>query len=666
MILDELVLHDFGVYRGRHVFNLAPDGPARPIILVGAQNGAGKTTFLEGLQLALYGRLAPTGFRGASSYDAYLRGSIHRLAPPAEGAQVQVRFRRTIAGVERRYDLLRCWSIQKAGLRETFEVVVDGAFDRVLTEQWSEFIEEMLPPRIAPLFFFDGEKIEQFADLKRSSEIIGVSIKALLGLDIVERLELDLEVLERRKMGEQSKLASRESLAEAESAVEAVTRQRQSVFDHLASVRTRRDRALETLDRAKKTLQGQGGDLFAAREQLAAERSKLESDSEGARRDARAWTAGSAPLLLVQDLIADVHRQASLEGDSEATRTILSHLHPRDTALLDKVRGLSNDPALLEALESFLRSDRQNLEERASGDSWLGLSPAARSAIQGLVECELSQSAADRDGLLIQLDGLEAERDDIERRIAAIPAPESVEPLVQAVTANEAALLELEAEIMVAQRDLEVQDRELALARSRYQLRFEQEVRASLAQEDVTRLVHHSAKARDTLAKFKREVVRFHVHRLERLILEALGEVLRKSDLIANVTIDPETFAMELRDAGWGVLPPENLSAGERQLFAVALLWALAKASGQVAPTVIDTPLGRLDSQHRRRLVDRYFPRAAEQVILLSTDEEIDAPLYAELEPSMSRSYTITYDPEAGGSAVRAGYAFAATAREAA
>lgn len=218
----------------------------------------------------------------------------------------------------------------------------------------------------------------------------------------------------------------------------------------------------------------------------------------------------------------------------------------------------------------------------------------------------------------------------------------------------------------MASRDFETAERDLASARARYQTQLDQQVRASLAREDSDRLVHHSARARATLTAFKQEVVSYHVHRLERFILGGLSALLRKSDLVTNVSIDPKTFAIELRDAEWAVLAPEQLSAGERQLLAVALLWALAKASGQAAPTVIDTPLGRLDSQHRSRLIERYFPFAGNQVILLSTDEEIDAALYTRLAPSISRSFTISYDPELGGSVVSEGYAFAPTEMEAA
>jgi DNA sulfur modification protein DndD len=46
--------------------------------------------------------------------------------------------------------------------------------------------------------------------------------------------------------------------------------------------------------------------------------------------------------------------------------------------------------------------------------------------------------------------------------------------------------------------------------------------------------------------------------------------------------------------------------------------------SGRRLPIAIDTPLGRLDSSHRGNLIEKYFPSASHQVILLSTDTEID------------------------------------------
>jgi len=120
--------------------------------------------------------------------------------------------------------------------------------------------------------------------------------------------------------------------------------------------------------------------------------------------------------------------------------------------------------------------------------------------------------------------------------------------------------------------------------------------------------------------------------------------------------IDPATFRLELTGGDGKPLPFDRLSAGERQLLATSLLWGLAKASGRPLPTIIDTPLGRLDSSHRRHLLDRYFPVASHQVILLSTDEEVDEASLARLKPHIGRSYSLIFDEQNQSTNIKPGY----------
>ena len=132
--------------------------------------------------------------------------------------------------------------------------------------------------------------------------------------------------------------------------------------------------------------------------------------------------------------------------------------------------------------------------------------------------------------------------------------------------------------------------------------------------------------------------------------------MLRKSALVTRLSIDPSTLSLTLYGRDGNVLGAERLSAGERQLLAIALLWGLAKASGRPLPTAIDTPLGRLDSGHRMHLVERYLPFASHQVLLLSTDEEIAGEYLEKLNPWIGRTYQLSYDDEAGETHIRPGY----------
>src|SRR5207244_6885097 len=91
-------------------------------------------------------------------------------------------------------------------------------------------------------------------------------------------------------------------------------------------------------------------------------------------------------------------------------------------------------------------------------------------------------------------------------------------------------------------------------------------------------------------------------------------------------------------------LSRQRLSKGEKQIFAISMLWGLARASARPLPTVIDTPMARLDATHRQHLVERYFPNASHQVVVLSTDTEVDRHYYQLLQPAIARAYHLDYD----------------------
>ena len=138
-------------------------------------------------------------------------------------------------------------------------------------------------------------------------------------------------------------------------------------------------------------------------------------------------------------------------------------------------------------------------------------------------------------------------------------------------------------------------------------------------------------------------------HKLGQLQVEfvrCFNHLAHKGNLVAAVRIDPESFMATLVDHDGRDLPKAALSAGEKQVYAIAMLWALARTSGRSLPMIIDTPLARLDSAHRANLIDRYFPAASHQVVLLSTDTEVDERLAEDLGGSISHAYRLDYDTD--------------------
>ena len=136
------------------------------------------------------------------------------------------------------------------------------------------------------------------------------------------------------------------------------------------------------------------------------------------------------------------------------------------------------------------------------------------------------------------------------------------------------------------------------------------------------------------MQEFLRRATERKIDRLSGLITESFRFLLRKKSMVERILIDPATFAITLYDRAGQALAKERLSEGEKQIFAISVLWGLARASNRPLPAVIDTPMARLDATHRRNLVERYFPNASHQVVILSTDTEVDRDYYQALQPA--------------------------------
>ncbi|WP_323688837.1 DNA sulfur modification protein DndD [Rhizobium sp. AN83] len=285
MILDEIILHDFGTYGGRQNITLTPDSPDRPIILFGGLNGGGKTTLLDALQLCFFGNVAQCAGRGDLPYDEYLRRSVHRGAISRE-ASIEVSFRHTVDGAEQNWRLSRSWTANDA-VKERFQVFRDDVFDKAASDHWSTQVEEFIPARIAPLFLFDGEKVEKYADLEEAPALIRTAIQNLLGLDIVERLGGDLISIERKKKSELAAPAEADELSSLRDDIQALATNRARLLRERASGANELDQAKRRTLELDQRYEQEGGALFEDRGRLEAE----SRSDEPRQRRCRAFTS---------------------------------------------------------------------------------------------------------------------------------------------------------------------------------------------------------------------------------------------------------------------------------------------------------------------------------------------------------------------------------------
>ncbi len=158
MIFLELVLQNFGPYRGRQVINFSPDNDNCPIILLGGMNGGGKTTLMDAIRLALYGHRAQCSTRNNLGYSEFLTQCVNSHAKPTEETSIELAFEHILNNVQVVFNIRRSWTKHPKGGKDTLYVSVDKWLDDALTKTWDERIEDLLPLGISNLFLLTANK----------------------------------------------------------------------------------------------------------------------------------------------------------------------------------------------------------------------------------------------------------------------------------------------------------------------------------------------------------------------------------------------------------------------------------------------------------------------------------------------------------------------------
>ena len=655
MILDEIVVHDFGLYAERQKICLTPPVPDKPIILFGGLNGHGKTTLLDALQLCLYGPFAKISNRNDLSYPDYLARCIHRGSVTPEAA-VEIAFRHTIDGKEDCYRLHRSWRMKKSGCKEHFEVYRNRRKDTTLAENWINHVEDLLPANISSLFLFDGEQVESYASPDNSVQLIGTAIHNLLGLDIVDQLEKDLITYCRRKRAEDKSDPERDKIEQCEEQLKTLRQQSCDLKQAQAALKTNHiEPARKALLEVEAEYRNLGGELYDLRLEIEQELGDAEHELEECSEKLCDLAADDLPLLLVHDLLKSMQEQGREEEESRHSRQFQDLLEVRDRDLLEQFRHRLDDN-MAKSLISYLEADRERHRRVGERETLLDISTQVRTDLYMLLNHrfdELIRNAAA---------GLKANDAAVERvehartRHINIPSDDIVSKIVRKRQDMIDKIASLEQEFDAMGNELEHLSRQIERNEQMFLRMIQSDIKAEGERQDRARILKYAGRVRTTLDSFRETVIARHVQRIGQLVLESYQQLLRKTSLVTRLDIDSRTFALTLTGRDAQVLSAERLSAGERQLLATALLWGLAKASGRALPTAIDTPLGRLDAGHRKFLVERYFPFASHQVLLFSTDEEITGHYLNALQPFIGRSYHLRYDDSKGRTMIQDGY----------
>lgn len=644
MVIKRLTLNDFGVYAGQNSFEFTSD---KPIVLVGGMNGRGKTTFLEAILLALYGSNS-IAYKESnySTYGKYLRSYINKSSW-SQQASVELEFvMRESTG--REYVINRKWDSLSRRTAETITVKENGQYSEFLTKNWAMFIENILPSALSSFYFFDGEKIAELA-VDDTNVQMKESIRSMLGISVLDVLKNDLGRVLRKSSKKTTHGRAGMDLEEL--------RQKKEELE-IALQKTDKDIEKITQDVAKKQneieelhhqYELKGGDVFEQRKALMQKRSDLLAEIDQNQALLIDASADALPLVLVKDLILDI----KLQAEDEHNDLIMQQAMGQIEILLQEysVQHTESYPHN-KAFVNFVKE----MSEAAATEPLYGVSDHALFQLNSLIEEILTQVTSSTKQLLERKGALQKNLDEVESYLSLDINEKVLSELFTDIREQELELVQLNVELTSKQQERTTINGALMAASSE----FSKAVEAYLANEelldDSDRMMRYSNIALHIAEEFTVELQKRKTGVLADTITACYKKLANKKNLIQKIVMDPRSLDIAYLDDLGKNVSKDSLSAGEKQLMVIAILWALAICSKKKLPVIIDTPLSRLDSMHRTSLVTTYFPQASEQTIILSTDSEIDHTYYNMMKESVGDEFTLSYSEETKSTTILKGY----------
>jgi DNA sulfur modification protein DndD len=636
LTITQISIENLGPFRERQTLDLYGQS-SRPVTLIKALNGSGKTTLLTALQIGLYGYKAINPGR-RSEYDQLVAGLQRKDAHG--NAVIEVTVDVELGANSQTLTVRREWMPRGTNLQEKFSVLNKGMIDLEFSETWDEFINGILPAELVKLFLFDGEKIEALANPDLLPDLLRRATEVFLGLGGIDALSNDLKAIERRGSNKKG-----DGFDEIRIQAEEFDSQLKQVEDEIAMLTQRQASALLALDKAQQkleqfTVEAQRKGLNAY--QQAAELKSQVKSTEEQHKQARANLANALedPLLPLAWLGPFWHRYAEQwQQDRQAHHAtlLIDEFAKRDRRIL---QALTN--AVPEASQSIAELLEQDLAQFSANNQHTPILQPGADPTE--IEPRLTQARSQLEKTLANVEQAAHALEKAQQSIGQIPAEEQLSEIFEELQTRTKAVSSAEAELHRLNKTLTENRASQLHLESRLNGAM-QRLRTELKESALeSKAMEASARAKKALAIFRERLLASKAHWLAEMITAEFKQLLRKRNLISQVLIDPTTYEVSIQDSNGHTLPMERLSAGERQLLAISVLSALIRERKGRFPVVVDTPLARLDRQHREALIHNFFAKISHQVLVLSTDEEVEGPVYEALQRHMGREYALTFD----------------------
>jgi DNA sulfur modification protein DndD len=712
MKINKIILHNFNSYEGINEFVFTSHDSHKNIILIGGKNGAGKTSLFSAIKIAFYGPLA-FGYVGANShYIAKIKECINSKAYQQEIVQskVQITISLMIEREVKEYELTREWDYTRQKLEETYYIKEEGILlDENQRSYFQNYLQGLISPDLFEFFLFDGEEVGSIFSSSSYNLYVKKAIYTLFGLDIFEIIRKYTDGYVGKALNQDEEILYNQ-YQELHERADFLERQIAMLEEQIALNQEMLEQVETELYDLETAFKNEGGITEVERHKLIKEFNDAERIKTESVTQIKMFVEGLMPFLIVKDFTQRIANQLDYEEKGEIFYYIQQKLKKSEIkAVLNEKSDVCDESvdALMEFLQSKFKpkgfkEDIQPLHDLSKED--IGRVNAMISSLEDFdVQMMIS---------LVNKRKAVAERTaEINRVLKRSMADEDA----RKYAGQENNLLKKKEEL--AGKLYEEREQESRLTEEYSNViqqkdKIFESLKKNAQNKHVLELSSGLNQMMDTMLSNKVLSIK---RKLEKLIVEKLHHIYRKDNLITHIEIEDnfrfnlyqdarytvlelaylirnlgsEEFLSEIGEQGkcnlfelykvssladlqlalsmakkdteinlYKRIDINRLSKGERQIFVLSFYWAIIELSGWDIPFVIDTPYARIDANHRKEISEKFFPKISKQVIILSTDEEINEEYYELIKPYVAKEFLLINDENQNRSTVEQHYFF--------
>jgi len=655
------------------------------IIVIGGKNGYGKTNFLLSIVWCLYGEKISQiddnfkkEIQKEKNYSSFMQQSINWTAKKENEetfsvsiliSEIELPELKKLNSNSESVIITRTFNVtsmnEKLSITDPISniEIFDDEADKI------NFINDYIIPIDAAKFvFFDAEKISEIANLsiKEEGSFINDALGKILGLDTYDTLIEDIEFYINSLKKEGAPKNLQEQIVDKEKAIELSNIDIEKLEEENAE-------KLKEIDDLKKTIRQynnlisqhskQGNSTFD-RESILSEIEKLKV-KELDLSERFNELSEIIPLAILTGKLEEVSEHLEIQEKNELSQNSSKENSEKIESFIELLFNKPPEPdnssmSLKDKLFYYDKAQKLGSELFSNNDHYLelefehDLNNAEKNLILDAINLVNSQSKDLFETTIEEFNETRIKLSELNKTLSKVDADLEDELVLEYSSKKDTA----DYNITENNRKIGENNQQINKLKSDI-IRLNQQLSVLVKKVDVNAQnklkIKESQKYIDVLNFFLEEQKNKHKESLEKTILSELKILMHKlgsednqskfiEDVKVTILASGQGMKITLLDQDDNEIRKESLSSGEKQIYISCLIKAILNESIQSLPIFIDTPLGRLDEEHRDNITKKYYPALSEQVVLFSTNSEITPKRYKDILKNISKSYLLFND----------------------